>query len=276
MQLHSSLSVAPLLRVASRTNIENCWDSNSLSFSCAANWVKYKNWKNNQTIGDSYECVFSRIPKNKPITIFDHYGMPIDANIQRFPDKEEPEYEFLRYVPTMLTPAMCFFSFENAAPNGHFHFEGTTADSSRFQLEKYAEYMGYTPSDAAFLYISDSLSFYRELQAQIPAAISENKKNLTQKRYYLSQIQNDSQFYGARICYDKHQRYDIFDERPNTPEELFWKFPEYSLQNEVRLIIPHWNFIQEYDIHHPDNYDRSKNYLRVYLPHLHNYARYIG
>ena len=270
--LCGSLSKAPLLRVDSIKNIEECWDSHSLQFSCAANWIQYANTKN-RTIGDAYECVFSRIPQNKSVLIRDCYGIPLENNIQTITDTEYPEYKFLRYVPTMLIPAMCFFSFAGIKPNGNFYIKGNDGQN-RFYLDKYAQFMGYKLEDAGFLYIHDVGSFIKELQEQIPSAVAKNINNLTQNRFYLPLPKNEWLF-AKEICYGRHQRTEVFDEKPTSPDELFWKFPEYEEQHESRLIIPHWNFFQEYDPRKTEKYVAEKNKLRVQLPHLHEYAKFF-
>lgn len=269
--LHSSIPVSLLLRVDSKKAIDDCWNSKSLLFGCAANWVDYAR-KGNHATGDPYECVFSRIPANQLLRRYDSHGILIEANVQKAPDKEAPQYNFWRYVPTMLTPAMCFFSFAAAEPNGTFYTKGP---DYIFDLGKYARYMEYDLSQSAFLLIQDANCFFDELRNQIPIAIEENRANLTQTRYYSGQIQNDPPLYADMVRYDKHQRFDVFDEMPAPPEELFWKFPEYKEQHEIRLIIPHWNFVQEYDPCFPDKYDYQKNRLRVRLPHLHEYAKHL-
>ena len=115
-KLESHFNASVLLRIGHKNSIKDCWDNNRLSFGCAANWIHYAN-KGNVTTGDSCECVFSRIPKGKAVDLFDRNGKRIEANLQRFLDDKDPNFEFLRYVPTMLTPALCFYSLSHATPD---------------------------------------------------------------------------------------------------------------------------------------------------------------
>ena len=101
-KLESHFNASVLLRIGHKNSIKDCWDNNRLSFGCAANWIHYAN-KGNVTTGDSCECVFSRIPKGKAVDLFDRNGKRIEANLQRFLDDKDPNFEFLRYVPTMLS-----------------------------------------------------------------------------------------------------------------------------------------------------------------------------
>ena len=132
--------------------------------------------------------------------------------------------------------------------------------------------MGYSDNDSAFLIIEDVNSFFDELKRQVPSAVEQNKHNLTNKRYYSPAI-DDAPIYFDRIDYDVHQRNELFDEYQDPPAELFWKFTEYAQQAEVRIIISHWNFIQEFNLGQPEKYQPEQNYLKVNLPNLHSYAR---
>lgn len=166
---------------------------------------------------------------------------------------------------------MCFYSLAGANSNDIFYFAG---NENRFYLDKYAEYMGYR-SDFAFIIIENAMAFFEELKKQIPLAINANNNILTQKRIYPTNTQQEEWLYGESICYGKHKRFDEFDERPHPPEDLFGKFEEYSIHHEVRIIIPYWNFEQEYDPKCPDKYNCNENFLKISLPHLHDYANCI-
>lgn len=269
-KMNSHFNASVLLRVGRKETIKECWEKNKLLFGCAANWVHYAK-SGNLTTGDPYECVFSRIPKGKDIGLFDQYGHRIEDNLQRFSDEKDPYFEFLRYVPTMLTPALCFYSLSHASLDDNFLMLDQTRNMRTFYADKYAQYMGYTNIEIGVLLIRNLQDFFDELKKQIPLAIQNNQHNLTQKRYYVSGSPKEILFANV-IDYSRHRRFDIFEEDPTPPEELFWKFPEYKKQAELRIIIPHWNFIQPYDPLKPEEYDDKKNYLAVYLPQLHSYA----
>ena len=129
----------------------------------------------------------------------------------------------------------------------------------------------YANKEMGVLLIQDLRGLISDLKKQIPIAIKENRYNLTQERYHVS-APTEEVLFANTIDYSRHQRFDIFEEEPVPPEELFWKFPEYKKQAELRIVIPHWNFIQSYDPFKPEKYDKKKNYLPVNLPQLHSYA----
>lgn len=269
-KLESHFNASVLLRIGHKDTMIDCWDNNRLFFGCAANWVHYSQ-KGNMTTGDPCECVFSRVPKGKKIDIFDSKGQRIENNLQRFPDPKDPHFEFIRYVPTLLTPALCFYSMSHANPEDGLFVWDKTKNMWVFRADRYAQYMGYANEKMGVLLVQDFRGLLNELEKQIPIAIRKNKYNLTQERYNIS-APNEDVLFANVIDYSRHQRFDTFEEEPNSPEELFWKFPEYVKQAELRIVIPHWNFVQSYDPFRPKEYDEKKNYLPVNLPQLHSYA----
>lgn len=269
-RLESHFNASVLIRIGNKDTIKDCWTGNKLSFGCAANWVHYAN-SGNLTTGDPYECVFSRIPKGKEVTLFDRYGNRIVDNLQRVSDKEDPNFEFLRYVPTMLTPTLCFYSLSHANLSDGICKWDQEKNIQIFRVDKYAQYMEYKSDDIGIILIQDLMGLINELRYQIPIAIKENISNLTQERYN-PPFPPQEFLFADTINYSKHQRFEIFEEEPVSPEELFWKFPEYRKQAELRFIIPHWNFVQSYNPFRQDEYDAKKNSLTVHLPNLHTYA----
>ena len=269
-ELHSDFNASMLLRIANKNAIRKCWRDREISFGCPANWIHYAQ-KGNLTTGDPYECVFSRIPKGTTIDILDRFGIPLEDNLQRFPDADDPAHEFLRYVPTILTPTLCFYSLSHANLNDGIAGWNENKQAMEIHIDKYAQYMEYKTEDIGLVLIQDIRSFIDELQSQIPLAIKTNGANLTQERYYISGRENEALFADI-IDYSKHERFDEFNESPNPPEEIFWKFPEYRKQAELRMVIPHWNFKQSFDPKNPSKYDPSQNYLTVKLPNLQSYA----
>ena len=149
-KLESHFNASVLLRIGHKNSIKDCWDNNRLSFGCAANWIHYAN-KGNVTTGDSCECVFSRIPKGKAVDLFDRNGKRIEANLQRFLDDKDPNFEFLRYVPTMLTPALCFYSLSHATPDDGLFVWDETRNMPVFRADRYAQYMGYANKEMGVL-----------------------------------------------------------------------------------------------------------------------------
>ena len=62
---------------------------------------------------------------------------------------------------------------------------------------------------------------------------------------------------------------DIYYDEPRPSAELFWKYPQYHFQSEVRVAILNTNFVWDYD---PQHFKYEQHRLDVYLPHLHEYA----
>lgn len=171
----------------------------------------------------------------------------------------------------MLTPALCFYSLSHANPEDGLFVWDETRNMQVFRADRYAQYMGYADEEMGVLLIQDLHGLLNELKKQIPIAIRKNQYNLTQERYNVSAPSEEVLFANV-IDYSRHKRFEVFEEEPNPPEELFWKFPEYVKQAELRIVIPHWNFVQSYNPIRLQEYNEKKNRLTVDLPQLHTYA----
>lgn len=67
--LQSHFSTILLMRLGSTKRIEQCYNTRTLSFGCAANWVDYSKTGDKVT-GDQLECVFAHLKKWKtPVII---------------------------------------------------------------------------------------------------------------------------------------------------------------------------------------------------------------
>lgn len=58
--LQSHFSTILLMRLGSTKRIEQCYNTRTLSFGCAANWVDYSKTGDKVT-GDQLECVFAHL-----------------------------------------------------------------------------------------------------------------------------------------------------------------------------------------------------------------------
>ena len=58
--LQSHFSTILLMRLGSTKRIEQCYNTRTLSFGCAANWVDYSKTGDKVT-GDKLECVFAHL-----------------------------------------------------------------------------------------------------------------------------------------------------------------------------------------------------------------------
>ena len=121
--LQSHFSTILLMRLGSTKRIEQCYNTRTLSFGCAANWVDYSKTGDKVT-GDQLECVFAHLKNgDSRMNVKDSHGIPMGNHLETLYDPRTDTY-YLRFIPTLLTPAMCFYSFDAAkvAANVPVHF----------------------------------------------------------------------------------------------------------------------------------------------------------
>ena len=53
-----------------------------------------------------------------------------------------------------------------------------------------------------------------------------------------------------KVDYARHSPADIYYDEPSPSAELFWKYPQYHFQSEVRVAILNTNFVWDYDPQH--------------------------
>ena len=107
--LQSHFSTILLMRLGSTKRIEQCFNTRTLSFGCAANWVDYSKTGDKVT-GDQLECVFAHLKNgDSRMNVKDSHGIPMGNHLETLYDPRTDTY-YLRFIPTLLTPAMCFYS----------------------------------------------------------------------------------------------------------------------------------------------------------------------
>ena len=269
-----SVTTTLLMRVGSIESIEKCYKEKVLQFGCAANWLDYALNKKNQTIGDVFECVFAQTLKGDPriSTITDSHGKPMGDHLLVLENAADNSC-ILRYVPTILVPVMCFYSFNAQKIRNKLDANGKQHKWFAFNLDEYCKIMGYDNKTTSFLFIMDPVKFYNDLRAMVPIAVEDNQSNLTSERYYGVFNPNEPLLFKD-VNYDKHTRNEIFWDNPENMEDLFWKLPEYKQQSELRYIIPNINFIQTFDPN-ANSYNYKQNTLNVYLPHFQEYSKIV-
>lgn len=105
--LQSHFSTILLMRLGSTKRIEQCYNTRTLSFGCAANWVDYSKTGDKVT-GDQLECVFAHLKNgDSRMNVKDSHGIPMGNHLETLYDPRTDTY-YLRFIPTLLTPAMCF------------------------------------------------------------------------------------------------------------------------------------------------------------------------
>lgn len=270
-----SVTTTLLMRVGSTKSIEKCYKEKTLQFGCAANWLDYALNEQNETIGDVFECVFAQTLKGDPriSAITDSHGKPMGDHLLVLENTADNSC-ILRYIPTILMPVMCFYSFNVQKIRKQMDTNGEPTTWFAFNLDEYCKDMNYDNSTASYLFITDPVKFYDELTVMVPIAVADNKTNLTSKRFYGNFNPNEPVFFRD-IDYHKHKRNELFWDNPENMGELFWKLPEYEQQSELRYAIPNINFIQTFDPN-VKPYDYKLNTLDVRLPHFQEYSQVVS
>lgn len=273
-ELTSNVTTTLLMRVGPTESIEKNYRDKILTFGCAANWLNYALTKGNQTVGDIFECVFAQTYKTDTRIhgLTDSRGKPMGNHLLILENTADDSC-ILRYIPTILVPVLCFYSFNVQKILKELEEKGNQFNDFVFNLDGYCNGMGYSTETASYLFITDSTRFYRELQMMIPETIENNKTNLTSKRFY-GDFNPKKPLFIRDVEYHRHKRNELFWDNPTSMEELFWKLPEYEQQSELRCIIPNINFVQSFDVE-SGRYDYTLNTLDVYLPHLQEYSTVV-
>lgn len=156
-----------LMRVGSRESIENCYKTKTLQFGCAANWLDYALTCKNKSTGDIFECVFARVFKNDPriTSMKDSRGNPMGDHLLVL-ENESENISILRYVPTILLPVMCFYSFNVKKIIHKVDLANHPFKWFAFNLDEYCKIMDYNNDEASFLFITDPVRFFEELKTQ--------------------------------------------------------------------------------------------------------------
>lgn len=274
-KLTSSVTTSLLMRVGETKSVEECYRNKRLTFACAANWLDYALTQGNRTVGDIFECVFARLPKEdlhiQDMT--DSRGRQMGDHLLVLENMADNSC-VLRYIPTVLVPVLCFYSFNIQKCCRELEKDGKPVKEFAFNLDEYCKGMMYEVETASYLFIIDTVQFCQELQLMIPEAIKRNKANLTSKRFYGDFNPKEPLFFRD-VEYHKHKRNEFFRDKSASMEELFWKLPEYEQQSELRFIIPNINFAQTFDPAR-GNYNYKLNTLDVYLPRLQEYSMVVS
>lgn len=152
----SNFNAALFMRVGSLERIRACYESQTISFGCAANWVDIAK-TGNQTTGDALECVYAHLKKGTPVDVRDCMGNPMGNHLQELTDSKDGT-KYLRFVPTLLTPALCLFSFsvDKLLLRTNQSEIPFAPKCIRFDLLKYRTFMEYNNADdTGFLFITD-------------------------------------------------------------------------------------------------------------------------
>lgn len=261
------------MRAGKTEEIMDGYKNNYLKFGCPANWINYALKCANDTIGDVCECVFANVKDNDPRinSLTDKYGKPMGDHLLIL-NNEKTHTSLLRYVPIILRPTMCFYSFKYELLYNEYKIRQLRDEQYlEFYLDEYLEFIGLNEENTSFLFITNTDGFIQDLKKAVPKAVENNRKNLTSKRFY-EEFVSHKPIAVDYINYHKHKRNELFFDNPDSEEVSFWKFPEYEDQSEIRFVIPRINFKQDIN-NNMDGYDYKQNELNVYLPNFKSYAQ---
>ena len=268
-KLTANFSTGMLMRVGSKERLERCYREKKLEFSCAANWVDYAQ-NGNSVTGDYLECIFAHVNNDDPrlSDLRDSHGLPMGNHIEIL-RRSDDQTSYLRYTPTLMVPALCFFSFgEKLLSQKADGLMPTLPQTISFDLGKYRANMKYAKDEAAFLFITNPCRFFEELRCQVKKAIRNNSDYLTTERYYSNGMAVD--LFCNEVDYHKYNVDELFYDDTHVPsKELFWKTKKYEWQHEVRVIIANINFKSLFGV---GKYDYRKCYLEVELPRFQEYS----
>ena len=257
-----------LFRIDETNKLENLYRNNQIEFSCAANWIDYANKQQNNTIGDLFECVFAHLRFNDDClrNFKDARGNLMKNNLFVLIDRNDNSC-YLRYVPTILTPTICFYSLSlnNLIENNN----GST--QFRVDLNRYCNQFGLNINKTSIIIILNPTLFIDELNKHIPQQVVGNK-NLTDENYY-TKFDVDNPIKAGLIDYNKHNHTQFFNDNNNYGSEMFWKDSQYSWQNECRICFQNMNFTQRYSLN--GEYQYEKNTLKIFLPNLKEYSKIL-
>ena len=254
------------LRVGKAKDIRASYEQKKISIGCPANWINYAKLHGNQTVGDSYECIFAHLAKDDSripdlLRICKQEGRACSLLYERLGDGS---YLFRRRE-TVLTPVWCTYSFEYDKLLEVKREEGRP--NVCFDLSGFQRTMG--EENTGLLLIKTPTDFINEISRQIVDAVEENKAMLD-----LDKFQNpfdvSAPILMKSVDYSRYDDNTIF-ERWNKQElsELFWKRRSYTYQSEMRLEVSKVNFKSDsVDF----GMDYKVNTLDVYLPNFQSYT----
>lgn len=237
------------------------YNNRLLQFSCAANWIHYAITKSNQTIGDYLEGVMGHVvyTDNLKDIITDLNGKPLNNNLLITPYGSKI-YCYLRYIPTILMPTICFYGID---------MEDYLRQNKSWTLSfnEICRRLEYKPECSSVLVIKNMELFEKDLKQAIVVAVGRSTK-LTNDGFANSFIKEEP--YCAKfIDYNKYDYSKLFLDHSCNIAPLFTKDKKYADQREYRIVINNLRFTQRFGC---ENYNHKQNTLLIRLKHLHYYA----
>lgn len=162
-----------LFRVGKAAPMQEEYKEKVLTFSCPANWLDYAIKQNDFITGDYLECVMGHKPYSPTLgnELTDLTGKPLGDNLLVTP-YEDGKKCFLRYMPTILMPTICFYGIDvaNRLKNKFGLF---------FNFDTYCKILNYQISESLILCISNMEMFEADLNQGIIKAVSCSSNKLT-------------------------------------------------------------------------------------------------
>lgn len=133
------------------------------------------------------------------MNVKDSHGIPMGNHLETLYDPRTDTY-YLRFIPTLLTPTMCFYSFDAtkvaAMNDGKMPIFPHVVS---FLPDRYLDEMCYEKDTASFLFINSPEKFFEELKEQVPIAIKQNENILTTDRYYHTKGKDDCELLQIKL-----------------------------------------------------------------------------
>lgn len=255
-----------LFRVGKAAPMQEEYKEKVLTFSCPANWLDYAIKQNDFITGDYLECVMGHKPYSLTLgnELTDLTGKPLGDNLLVTPYEDEKKC-FLRYMPTILMPTICFYGIDvaNRLKNKFGLF---------FNFDTYCKILNYQISESLILCISNMEMFEADLNQGIIKAVSCSSNKLTSNGF-ASSFSLKQPYIGKFVDYYKFNYGEEFLDNTCDMSAIFAKDKRYANQSEFRFVIKNIRFKQRLDV---DNYNFKTNLLKVRLKNLHNYAELIS
>jgi len=256
-----SLSTGIFIRLGKTDSISKQYKDGYLEFGCPANWIDYAN-KHCDGIADKYEAIVGHVKKDDPrLSMLGDDGIPLNMFRSLWIEDDSNDMVFVRYLYLCLTPALCFFSIPVKEIALNCKKEDNKSKGFRINLSVFYKAMDININECSVLIITFPERLFQELNEEIPNNL-QRCQNIDINRY-----NPNCPFLTSMINYNLDLEKEFFDIQ--NFDAIFRKRPQYSNQNEARIIIPNVNFVSD-PVYNINSY--KDNTMKMYLPNLASYS----
>ena len=199
-----------------------------LSFSCTGSFIFQAIHTDNDIQGDKLEGVFARLRKDDPLII--QMGSKLGKDLEIIPDNEC--YVLLRRKSSKYRPIFCLYSY---ADKDILDDCTSPAPGRQFVTHTFASemYTGFADTYEARNVVVPDLRFAQVTLSKSATFLMRLKVSLNaQKLKHKIGYVNYTEFEKETFFIPPTENYD----------ELFYKFPKYKSQHEVRICLPELSF----------------------------------